>query len=148
MKRKQSGFTLVELVVVIVVLGILAAVAIPKYASYTSQARTAALNGLAGAMRSAVVMVQSRYVATGATSSPVTMADGTTVAVGTSGAAAGVPLSTAGGIDAAVNVGSPATFVVTSGSSTATYDFPTAVANCNVTYTAATGGVSVTSSGC
>ena len=146
MRAKQQGFTLVELVVVIVVLGILAAIAIPRYASYISEARVAALNGLAGAMRSAVVVVQSRYIATGQTTSPVTMQDTTTVAVGTAAAVAGVPLSTAGGIDNAVKV--DATFVYTAGAATGTYDLPTAIANCVVAYTAATGGVAITSSGC
>ena len=146
MKAKQQGFTLVELVVVIVILGILAAIAIPRYVTYTSEARIAALNGLAAAIRSSVVLVQGRYIATGATASPVTLADGSTVAVGTAGAAAGVPLSTAGGIDNAVNVGG--TFVYTAGNAAGTYDFPTAIANCNVTYTAATGAVTVTTGGC
>jgi MSHA pilin protein MshA len=140
MKSKQQGFTLVELVVVIVVLGILAA-------SYVSDARTAAINGLAGAVRSSVAVVQARYVANGTNASPVTLADGTTVAVST-GAGGGLPLSTAGGIDAAVNVGTPATFVYTAGAATGTYNLPTAVANCTVTYTAATGGVAVTTTGC
>ena len=75
MRNRQQGFTLVELVVVIVILGILAAIAIPRYASYTREARIAALNGLAGAIRSSVAVVQARYVATGATTSPVTMTD-------------------------------------------------------------------------
>ena len=146
MKSRQQGFTLVELVVVIVVLGILAAIAIPRYASYTREARVASLNGLAGALRSSVAMVQSRYVATGQATSPVTMADGTTVAVGIAGATAGVPLSTAGGIDNAVNVGG--TYAYTAGAATGTWDFPTAIANCNVTYTAATGAAAVNSAGC
>src|SRR5438067_6469362 len=98
MKAKQGGFTLVELVVVIVVLGILAAIAIPRYATYTSDARLASLNGLAGAIRSSVMMSQGRYMANGTGTSPVTMADGTTVAVST-GAGGGIPLSTAGGVD-------------------------------------------------
>ena len=143
---RQQGFTLIELVVVIVILGILAAIAIPRYASYTREARVAALNGLAGAIRSSVTVVQSRYVATGATTSPVTMADGTTVTVGTAGAVAGVPLSTAGGIDSAVNVGG--TFTYTADAAVGTYDFPTAIANCNVTYTAATGAAAINSAGC
>src|SRR5438034_10936355 len=93
MKAKQGGFTLVELVVVIVVLGILAAIAIPRYAAYTRDARLASLNGLAGAMRSSVMLTQARYMADNTGTSPVTMADGTAVTVST-GAGGGIPLST------------------------------------------------------
>jgi MSHA pilin protein MshA len=146
-KARQQGFTLVELVVVIVVLGILAAIAVPRYASYVSEARIAALNGLAGSLRSSVAAVQARYMANGTNTSPVTLAGGATVTVST-GAGGGIPLSSAGGIDNAVNVGTPATFVYTAGALTGTYNLPTAVANCLVTYTAATGGVAVTTAGC
>jgi len=146
MKARQQGFTLVELVVVIVILGILAAVAIPRYASYTTQARLAALNGLAGAIRSSVMVVQGRYIALGAGTSPVTMMDSTTVTVAPSATIGGIPLSTAGGIDNAVNVSG--TFTYTAGAATGTFDFPTAVTNCLVTYTAATGAAATTSSGC
>ena len=140
MKSKQQGFTLVELVVVIVILGILAATAIPKYASYTKEARIASLNGLAGSIRSAVAVVQGRYIATGATASPVTMLDGTTVAVST-GAAGGIPTTAVGGIDNAVTLGG--TFVYTVG----LFSLPTAIAGCDVTY-AATGVATVNSGAC
>ena len=143
-RGKQKGFTLVELVVVIVVLGILAAIAIPRYASYTREARVAALNGLAGAVRSSVAVVQARYVATGATASPVTLSDGSTVAVST-GAGGGIPLSTAGGINTAVNIDG---FAYTAGAATGTFNLVPAIATCNVTYTAATGGVAVDPTGC
>ena len=51
--NKQSGFTLIELVIVIVIIGILAAVAIPKFTSLTGDAQLAATQGIAGALGSA-----------------------------------------------------------------------------------------------
>lgn len=53
MKRMQSGFTLIELVMVIVLIGLLAAIAIPKFVDLGSEARTAATQGVAGALSSA-----------------------------------------------------------------------------------------------
>ncbi|OYT86614.1 MAG: prepilin-type cleavage/methylation domain-containing protein [Burkholderiales bacterium PBB6] len=51
--RPQSGFTLIELVMVIVILAVLAAVAIPKFVDLGADAKTAALAGVAGSLTSA-----------------------------------------------------------------------------------------------
>lgn len=66
--RKQSGFTLIELVVVIVILGILAAVAVPKYVDLSGEAKNASAAGMAGALGSAMAINYAACKAIGGTS--------------------------------------------------------------------------------
>ena len=52
MKAQQSGFTLIELVVVIVLLGILGVAASAKFIDLTTEAADAAEQGVAGELSS------------------------------------------------------------------------------------------------
>jgi len=99
MNVKQAGFTLIELVMVIVILGILAAVAVPKFIDLSSEAKVAAVKGVAGAVSSAFA---TNYAAKAA---------GNTAAIAI--AAAAVTVSAAAG--SVMQGGMPTGFTVNAG---------------------------------
>jgi MSHA pilin protein MshA len=123
MKAVQKGFTLIELIVVIVILGVLAATALPRFINVATDARMAAMNGVAGAMRSAVSLAQARYVATGSTTA-------TSVDMGIPGSTVAVTVAAGTGIPAATSAGIEAAMQATDG-----FVFACAAGTCNVTQT-------------
>src|ERR1041385_1307937 len=61
MKRRESGFTLMELMVVIVIVAILAAVAVPLYINYVRDAQRTEAKGAIGAIITAEQTHLQRY---------------------------------------------------------------------------------------
>lgn len=70
MKRKRNqGFTLVELVVVVTIISILGAFALPKFAALQADARMAKMQSAAGSMKAAAAMAHATLVTRGYPSS-------------------------------------------------------------------------------
>lgn len=108
MTKQQSGFTLIELVLVIVILGILAATALPRFSDLSTQARLAALNGMAGGIRSAAAIAKATQLANNLGAGASVSIETQTVAMSNR-----YPTATATGIDLAL--ADTTGFVVTGG---------------------------------
>jgi MSHA pilin protein MshA len=101
MRKHQSGFTLIELIIVIVILGILAVTAAPKFLDVTDQANAAATSGIQGNVAASANVVRAAWLLAGSTGTTATI-DGEVITVEN---ASGTATSTANGYPTAVLAG-------------------------------------------
>lgn len=134
MRRQQSGFTLIELIVVVVILGILSAFAVPRFFNLSGEARYANLEAVAGSLRSAAALAHSKQLAGGLGAAvSITWGSNTVTMINR------YPRSSAAGITAALESTSGFTITYSGDGSlathTATFAADGASGTCQVVYT-------------
>ncbi|PZQ98660.1 MAG: MSHA biogenesis protein MshA [Aeromonas media] len=137
--KKQSGFTLIELVIVIIILGILAVTAAPKFLNLQDDAKAAAAQGVQAALQSASGLVYSKAALEGVEASSTVK--NVSVAGGTVTTLFGYPTANADGIVKAVSLDGWAisgTGSTDAGGIAKFYPTNTKGDGCYVVYTAAT----------
>lgn len=158
MKNRESGFTLIELVIVITIIGILAAVALPRYVAMQSDARASKAMAIYGAIKSASSLAKARCeldLAQLMAGGNCTTTGGT---VNMDGSAVDMvnryPKASLEGIDRAAQISASEGTTIAGSGSVRTYDMNGAIdtVNCRITYSEAPAGgspnIQISTSGC
>jgi len=134
MRKSQSGFTLIELVIVIVILGLLTAVALPRFTNLQTEARIAKMNAALGSIRAGAMTAHAVQMAQqGAAAASVTL-EGVAIPM-----SIGYPTATTASIGEAAGITSNPDYTVTvSDGNTYTVTPDLSHPNCAITYTVPT----------
>lgn len=137
-KNQQSGFTLIELIVVIVILGILAAFALPRFVNLQNDARSSVLQGIVGSIQAASALVYSKALV----ANPAQTGSSGSVNIGQ-----GVQIQTAWGYPTAASISNALQNLTNISTDNNGTFWPTSASNsatCNVVYTGATSSTAPT----
>ncbi|WP_024872528.1 pilin [Tolumonas lignilytica] len=150
--KKQSGFTLIELMIVVAIVAILAAIALPAYQTYTNKAKFTEVISAVGPYKTAIeVCVQSNGITSGLTSTVGQDGTNACTVFGHNGVPAAISAGTGvGNVDSVVqgtNGGIKAVAKSTLGSAYYEID-PTLDSSGKITWAVASGSTCLTSGLC